>query len=48
LVDLKPLKVRRIALEFRPDAWTAVSEGYVLTARSGQVWRLDHDGQSKE
>jgi eukaryotic-like serine/threonine-protein kinase len=44
LVDLKPLKVKRIALEFRPDAWRAVSEGFELTARSGQVGRLDHDG----
>jgi hypothetical protein len=44
LVDLKPLKVRRIALEFRPDAWMAVPEGYVLTARSGQCLRLDHEG----
>jgi eukaryotic-like serine/threonine-protein kinase len=44
LVDLKPLKIRRIALEFRPDDWRAVSEGFELTARSGQVSRLDHDG----
>jgi eukaryotic-like serine/threonine-protein kinase len=44
LVDLKPLKVKRIALEFRPDAWRAVSEGFELTARSGQCLRLDHPG----
>jgi hypothetical protein len=44
LVDLKPLKVKRIALEFRPDDWRAVAEGFELMARSGQVWRLDHDG----
>jgi eukaryotic-like serine/threonine-protein kinase len=44
LVDLKPLKVKRIALEFRPDDWRSVAEGFELTARSGQVWRLDHDG----
>jgi eukaryotic-like serine/threonine-protein kinase len=44
LVELKPLKVKRIALEFRPDDWRSVAEGFELMARSGQVWRLDHDG----
>jgi eukaryotic-like serine/threonine-protein kinase len=44
LVDLKPLKIRRIALEFRPDDWRAVAEGFELMARSGQCLRLDHEG----
>jgi eukaryotic-like serine/threonine-protein kinase len=44
LVDLKPLKIRRIALEFRPDDWRAVAEGFELTTRSGQCLRLDHQG----
>jgi eukaryotic-like serine/threonine-protein kinase len=44
LVDLMPLKVRRIALEFRPDDWWAVADGFELVAESGQLWRLDQDG----
>ncbi len=48
LVDLKPLKVKRIALEFRPDDWRAVAAGFELMARSGQVSRLDHDGLTNQ
>jgi eukaryotic-like serine/threonine-protein kinase len=44
LVDLKPLRVRRVALGFVPDALVAVAAGYSVVGRSGRSVMVDAAG----
>jgi serine/threonine protein kinase len=44
LVDLKPLRFKRIALDFQPHFLVAVSRGYLLADPAGHMVLLDHEG----
>ncbi|MBE9030002.1 serine/threonine protein kinase [filamentous cyanobacterium LEGE 11480] len=45
LIDLKPLKVRRLTFDFAPDCLVAMDCGYALANRSGQLLILDEAGE---
>ncbi|MBD2122701.1 protein kinase domain-containing protein [Trichocoleus sp. FACHB-262] len=45
LIDLKPLRVRRIRVNLEPAIFVATAWGYVLADRQGQLVLLDEEGQ---
>lgn len=45
LVDLKPLRVRRVKVSIEPTLLTATSWGYIVADRQGQLVLLDEEGQ---
>ncbi|HEY9806731.1 MAG TPA: hypothetical protein V6D04_09185, partial [Candidatus Obscuribacterales bacterium] len=45
LIDLKPLRVRRIKVSIEPTLWTATPWGYILVDCQGQLVLLDEEGQ---
>lgn len=45
LIDLKPLRVRRVKVEIEPTLLTATPWGYLLADRQGQLVLLDEEGQ---
>jgi serine/threonine protein kinase len=46
LIDLKPLKLTRIAVEITPTLMVATAWGWVLSDAAGEILLLDQDGQS--
>ncbi len=46
IINLKPLKLNRMAIEITPTFLAATSWGYVLMDRQGQMILLDRDGQT--
>lgn len=45
LIDLKPLRVRRISVSLEPTLFISTPWGYILADRQGQLVLLDEEGQ---